>query len=316
MNVFYGSRASGLLYRFVKNNPLGYYILPANVCPVVPLTIKKAGADVIFVDISRESLLIDYNQCEKLISYNNNCVGVVVVATYGCYHGSWEIVSELKKKHSNILVIEDRCLSIPSDVNYLHGDVDLVLYSSGYAKVCDIGYGGIALTTSNLSRVQDLPFEDLDYEELCEKYKYCFEHNLLMEDYNGLNWLDTTLLDDKQSDEYKLALNKNLNNVLSHKASINNIYKNRLPSNVSLGNDWNIWRYNIMVKSKRIILREIFNRGLFASTHYQPSALLFGSTEYPNAHALYDRVINLFNDKYIRQDQALEICDIINKYNK
>lgn len=45
-------RASTVLYKFLISNCRGYsFILPANVCPVVPLTFIKANIDFVFVDI-------------------------------------------------------------------------------------------------------------------------------------------------------------------------------------------------------------------------------------------------------------------------
>ncbi|MFZ2800660.1 MAG: hypothetical protein WAZ30_10580, partial [Syntrophorhabdus sp.] len=57
--MIFANRASGILYWFLKAYPEGTYILPANICPVVPLTFRKAGVEFELLDINPGNLCLD-----------------------------------------------------------------------------------------------------------------------------------------------------------------------------------------------------------------------------------------------------------------
>ena len=66
MQIIQAPRASAILYNFLKGqantNP---WLLPANICPIVPITFFKAGIPIEFVDISAETLHMDLEQAEE-----------------------------------------------------------------------------------------------------------------------------------------------------------------------------------------------------------------------------------------------------------
>ena len=313
MITYYSNRACGILFNFIKNNPSGYYILPANICPVVPLTIIKAGSQVLFVDISTKTLQIDPNACESFIN-KYNVVGVVVVATYGNYNYSYNIVEKLRSFKSDILIIEDRCLCAPLDQTNLNPSVDLVLYSTGYAKVLDLGYGGIGLTNKEFISVEIIDYKEEDYHTLDSLYKDSFKRKIQLNCYEQLNWLDTSMLAEDAARALENDISIKLDKSLEHKRLINNIYNDLLPDSIKFQDSFNLWRYNIKIDNSDLIIREIFNQNLFVSKHYQPSSQLFKDQQYVNAESLYDNVINLFNDFHITEHQAISICHIINKF--
>ena len=313
MRTYYSNRACGILFNFIKSNPLGYYILPANICPVVPLTIIKAGAKVLFVDISTKTLQIDPNQCELVIN-KYNVVGVVVVATYGNYEFSYNIVEKLISIKSDILIIEDRCLCAPLDKSNLNPCVDLVLYSTGYAKVLDLGYGGIGLTATELIPFEILDYKEEDYHTLESLYKDSFKRKTQFNCFEQLNWLDTSMLGIDAAKSLENDIYIKLDKALDHKRLINSIYNDLLPDSIKFHSGFNLWRYNIKIENSDLIIKEIFKQNLFASKHYQPSSQLFQDQHYINAESLYNDVINLFNDSHITEHQAISICHIINKY--
>ena len=50
--ITFANRASAVLFGYLKSGEFKKpFLLPANVCPVVPLSMMKAGVDYEFVDI-------------------------------------------------------------------------------------------------------------------------------------------------------------------------------------------------------------------------------------------------------------------------
>jgi len=293
-------RACGLLYRFVRQYR-GVYLLPANVCPVVPLTLCTAGVPFEFVDINPETLCIDEHTClEKMKS--DLYAGVICVRTYGYVYNAdkfFEVVHQLGKK-----VIDDRCLCMP-ELDLEDAKADMVLYSTGYAKYVDLGEGAFAYLQDNTS----LTDETLDYKgiDIEEYYKPLFHGGKKFTMIpNG--WLDIQL---GMSSDYFDRIHESLTKVVEHKQRINDIYQNNLPSSMCMASDKQNWRFNIRVNDKARLLRAIFDSGGFASSHYQPSSRLFTDERFVNAEKLYGEVINLFNDKYISVEQATSITNII-----
>jgi len=63
------------------------------------------------------------------------------------------------------------------------------------------------------------------------------------------------------------------------------------------------------VDNKDVILKKIFDGGLFASSHFKP---LGENVElFPVATRLQDRVINLFNDLDFTEKKAIAISKLI-----
>ena len=63
------------------------------------------------------------------------------VRGYGNNLGNKNIFQSVKDINKNIRLIDDRCLSIPS-FNVEHNFQDLTLFSTGYSKFIDYGWGG------------------------------------------------------------------------------------------------------------------------------------------------------------------------------
>lgn len=293
-------RACGLLYRFVRQYK-GVYLLPANVCPVVPLTLCSAGVPFEFVDINPTTLCIDESTClEKL--KGQSYAGIIFVRTYGYIYDAnsfIDAVHEYGKK-----VIDDRCLCIP-DLNLVSAAADMVLYSTGYAKCVDIGGGAFAYLDENIQlSSEDLAYGGVDIENV---YKPLLSSRKKVSILPH-GWLDIEL---GQSDIYFDTISRELPLALLHKNQINQIYKSILPKYICMDDTWQNWRFNIRVDDKEKLLKLIFDQGCFASSHYQPSSILFTETSYLNADCLFNQVVNLFNDKYISEDHAIKIAEII-----
>lgn len=80
--ISFANRASAVLYGFLKSKSFkGPFLIPANVCPVVPLTMMKAGVDFEFVDIDERHKMSKSMALEKVSS--GKYAGLLFVHSYG-----------------------------------------------------------------------------------------------------------------------------------------------------------------------------------------------------------------------------------------
>ncbi len=310
--IITANRASAILYRFIISVQKGTYILPANICPIVPLTFIKAEIPFEFVDIDRHTLCMDEVQViQKLVSKEDCYSGIVFVRTYGYQYDTSKFFAKVKEIDPEIKIIDDKCLCLP-DFEEIGQHIDLELFSTVYAKPVDLGFGGYGKINGNIQLKQfDLKSSEESYEQLENQYKTCFKENKKIQKPVE-NWLSLADIDISHK-EYFEKLNSALSEVKQKKHQINNIYKEKLKTGNQLKMEFNNWRFNIIVQRKDELLKNIFQAGLFASSHYQPANTLFDNGHYPISERLFSSIVNLFNDKYITEEQAEKICDVINK---
>jgi dTDP-4-amino-4,6-dideoxygalactose transaminase len=281
------NRASAVLYRFLISLPKGgKFILPVNICPIVSEVFEAAQKIVEFVDIDPETLCADEMAILQLIE-KEKYQGILLNHTYGVESNFSSFIAKIKLQN-DLIIIEDKCLCTPNlDVNE---DVDLTLFSTGYAKIIELDYGGGYGIIKNDFVLAERRAESLD---LGVKYGV-----LMLNDFD----IDVKkYFDDIKSYQEKIIL---------HKQKINAIYQSHL-SSVALEKKFNDWRYNILVKDKSVFLSQIFEAGLFASSHYEP--LNEDKRKYPNASRLYENVVNLFNDFHFTEKQAEKVSEIVSE---
>lgn len=145
MRYVYENRAALVLYKFLRSNPRdGDYLLPANVCPIVVAVFLKAQVPFRFLDISPKTLCLDFDLLDDLLrSGREPIAGVVYVATYGACLDLSARFAAIKDRSPGILIIDDRCLCEPRCEH--NPNANLTLYSTGYSKFVDLGFGGYGI---------------------------------------------------------------------------------------------------------------------------------------------------------------------------
>ena len=217
-----------------------------------------------------------YTWCieQSIVMSQLNCIaGLLYVHTYGIEDTPDEFFRQLKEYNPEIVIIDDRCLCQPSLSTHSHYS-DMELYSTGAKKFINLNGGGYSI----------------DNQRNMDK---------------GINDLIPSPQDGWQYDLNKLKAEKA--KVTVQKNKLNKIYSTNLPASIQLSDAYQQWRFNIMVDNKDEILKALFDNGLFASGHYKSQ-----SDSCPNAQYLYEHVINLFNDFYYTEEQAMRTCRIIN----
>ncbi len=313
MNLIQAPRASTILYNLLVSQPQAKpWLLPANICPIVPLTFMKARVPFELVDISPASLRMDLNEAEKRIR-RGDIGGLLFAHTYGDESTPDDFFALVKSLNPELLTVDDRCLCIPKFERI--SQADLVLFSTGYAKVVELEYGGYAFLRESVNyESSTLPFAPSSPAKLEAEYKAAIRERTRFH-YHDSDWLLTDF-DLPSWDEYRREIENKLDASLSHRKSLNEIYSSRLPKEIQLPGEYQTWRFNIRVKNQADVIKAVFEEQLFASTHYASLAGIMSEGNAPVAEALGGEIINLFNDHYFTPRMAERICEIIVKIAK
>jgi hypothetical protein len=303
-------RASAILYDLlVTRSDKRPFLLPANICPIVPIAFMKAGTDFEFVDIDPHTLGLDVNAARKQFE-TGRFGGVLYAHTYGEPSTPVDFFAGLKQHDPQSLIIDDRCLCIP-DLDPPDSPADVVLYSTGYGKVVDIGSGGYGFVTDEVGyQHHRLPFDAQALVDLERDYKQSIQANDRFA-YVDSDWLATET--DLTWDSYRARIASALTPTQVHRETLNEIYAARLPREIQLPDAYQQWRFNIRVHNQQEIIDEVFASELFVSAHYASLAGIMAEGRCDHAEELAATVVNLFNDHHFTPEMAGRVCDAIVK---
>jgi hypothetical protein len=310
MQIIQAPRASAILYNLLKNqdnsNP---WLLPANICPIVPITFFKAGVPFEFVDISAATLHMDLEQARGRLE-RGSYGGILYAHTYGEPSTPEDFFQQVKSRFPNLLLVDDRCLCVPGLHPPQESFADVVLYSTGYAKIVTLNFGGYAFLKGNVPyQPEHLPFDPQAHEVIEKGYKQAV-YNQTPYVYTDNDWLQTDA-DLPAWYDYRQQIESGLKSSLKHRAAINEIYARRLPLEIQLPENYQSWRFNLRLKNKERVLEAVFAAGLFASSHYASLAGIMAPGWCAQAEALAKEIVNLFNDHHFDPQKAEQVCAVI-----
>lgn len=305
MTVF-ESRASSILYNLLLSlEDERPFLLPANVCPIVPLTFRKAGRRFSFVDIGGPDLAMDPEQClDRLRGSREGFAGVLYVRTYGMEGDADSFFRAARELRPDLLWIDDKCLCRPDcGGERLSPCADATLFSTGRAKHVDLGFGGFAHLGERVPyRRQSGRCEEAALDEIERNVKQAVAYGVPFEGGEG-DWLD--LSEPGLSWEaYERSVLATLQDVDEHQRRLNAIYTSAFPEEIRLPERFQSWRFHILVPEPDRLVERLFSAGLFASRHYAPLGRSFGEGRFPVAERLHSKVVNLFNDRYFDEERA------------
>lgn len=310
MQILQAPRASAILYNLIKSRfDTRPWLLPANICPIVPITFLKANVSFKLVDISAQTLHMDLEQAEAQIR-TRRFGGLLYAHTYGEASTPNDFFHQIKSEDESILIVDDRCLCRPEVQPDAENLADVQLYSTGYAKILDLGLGGFAFVSEGVPyRSVHLPFDPLAQDRIEGQYKQAIRDATAFA-YEDCNWLQTDAVLPTW-EEYRRQIEDGLTFSMSHRSKLNRIYASRIPQELQLPDAYQNWRFNIRVENKAQMLKAIFEAGLFASSHYASLAGIMVEGRCPQAEALHNAVINLFNDHHFDEAKAERACEVI-----
>ena len=189
MKIIQAPRASAILYNvLISLKQARPWLMPANICPMVPITFMKAKVPFVLVDISAQSLHMDLEHAGALIE-SRDFAGLLYAHTYGDESTPDEFFRFAKSIDPGLIIVDDRCLCIP--VFETTSPADVVLFSTGYAKIIELEFGGYALMSDGVEyQPVSLPFHQEDHAQLEEQYKIAVKERRPFE-YRDSDWLMT-----------------------------------------------------------------------------------------------------------------------------
>lgn len=140
-----GRAALYLILKVLKKiNKKNTVIIPAYICPTVPLAIARADLNVRVCDISKSSFDFDYSQLSKIVGDETLCIILAHLAGFSCnLDGALEAVGG-----DNTLIVEDCAQSMGAE--YKGKKVGLLgsfgFFSLGRGKGMTTYSGGIIIT--------------------------------------------------------------------------------------------------------------------------------------------------------------------------
>jgi hypothetical protein len=192
-----------------------------------------------------------------------------------------------------------------------------MLFSTGYAKYVDAGTGGYAFIRDVLTYGrQPVHYDVADKAALDEKMRSAVKKQTrLSPSVFSSDWLSGAGNNDA-GDEYFAKIAPLVRLSERQKEKINSAYGSMFAKDYCLPDEYNHWRFNILVNEPEKLLKEIFTAGLFAGRHYCPidRYILTPDARFPAAERLYRHVINLFNDRYFSVNQAEMTGAIVKKH--
>ena len=293
----------------------GPFLVPANVCPVVPLTFLTVKRALEFIDIDENDLCMDRRLVTARLSRQPSVAGILFVRTYGVERDLTETFVGWKRAAPGALIIDDRCLCRPEcEPRDLQG-ADAALFSTGYGKYVDLGFGGFAYLAAGVDYARKPgAFVPEDSARLMQLYKSHIARGSVLRSAGGTDplgrWIPSEPLAISDA-EYLRRVRERLESIPAGKARVNDIYRHAIPSCLQLGPEFATWRFQIRVPGKRALLSRLFEAGHFASDHYYPASRLFADQLCPRAEDLYEDVVNLFNDRTTTPAQAAAVADLV-----
>ena len=308
MKTIISSRASTILYNWLKTNNISYdVIIPANICETVPAVYMKSGINITWLDISNKDWNISKKEVLSLIKDRN------YILHYNHTYGKVDPDAEgffvlIKAINPKTIIVDDKCLCVP-EVNGYESVADLTLFSTGPKKIVDLGYGGFAYTINKYGYKKHIKkFSTVDLETFEQHVKLrhqkvdSVDQNIMKAD-----WIEE--FDDRYSvKKYFSNIEEKYKAVLAHKNKINEIYKDLEKYSLGIAE----WRYNILANNKDECINALFNAGCYCSGHYMSLGNgYFFNKRTPNANYLYEHVVNLFNDFYIDENTATKCVEVL-----
>jgi hypothetical protein len=285
----YEARAAAILYNLLlSRGDRRPFLLPANVCPIVPATFREAGQPFHLVDIADPGLSLDEDRCLELVrSGPEGFAGVLFVRTYGNEETDpAPFFQALKEVRPDLLTIDDKCLCRPDlEGGGVSPAADVTLYSTGGRKHVDLGLGGFAHLAEGVPYRRHAAGEEGD-------------------------WLDLSgpIL---PREEYRQRVRAALAEADGHKSRVNAVYEEALPTEVCLAPAFQGWRFNLLVPEPDRLIERLFAAGLFASRHYAPLGGVSGRGGFPGAERLHAQVVNLFNDRHFDEERARRAAEAV-----
>ena len=330
------SRAATGIYLILKSLGIeGKKVLfPANICYAAIYPAVYAGNEPVFCDVDAGSGNLTLSLIEGMVNTTSEIVVLVLPHMYG---NPVEEIKEIKDfciRHG-ILLIEDCASAMGASIEgeNVGRFGDYVIYSTGYAKTVDVGFGGIIASDHELDEMQkmykQLPMQSKQSERNQEFFSKLYrlirnekKQTLAPFLYNGLyeNVKDMYVYQIEPEKEKAIidALFRLEDEIVIRRENYE-LYNRLIKENdcikkYAFTEGAVPWRYNLLVLANRKeLIAYSLEKGLPISDWYPDVTEIFGVTEiFPNTKSMEEKIINF--PLNIDREKIQMICSTVNAF--
>ena len=330
-NHLYVGRGSTAIYLILKTNiSEKEVILPANICYAAIYPVIYSNNIPIFVDINKKTNNMDYDEVIKKITPNTGAI--IYPYMYGNIDCDIIKIKEYCNKH-NILLIEDCASAMGAYIEGIPvGSIgDYSVFSTGHAKIVDVGNGGLILSDNLLLKIEEennkLSLFNEEKENKIQSFSKTYrilrnsddidkQKDFFSNDYHDLFIYRN---DDDFVDRIKDGIN-DLSNIIDSRNSkydlfVKSIHKTDDFEIMELGEGSVAWRFSIIIYDilkRKELISKLLQSNLFVSDWYPNLGKIFDGGTYPNANYIEKRILNF--SIIDSDDNILKVCNIINDF--
>lgn len=150
------SRASTGIYLILRTHcRVGEKILvPANLCYAGIFPAVYVGMEILFCDVDKEYGNVTFETFKN--AYTCGVKAAIVPHMYGQPVKDMEAIAEFCREH-DILLIEDCASAMRARADYPLGRMgDYTVYSMGYSKTVELGYGGLICSDRPMTEIEEI----------------------------------------------------------------------------------------------------------------------------------------------------------------
>lgn len=276
-------------------------------------SIKYTGADPVFVDVCRDTYVMDVNKIEELITPKTKAI--MPVHIYG-YPVDMDKLCELAKKY-NLYIIEDATEALGTTYKgKMVGNIgDIGCFSFNGNKLITTGAGGM-LVTNNIEVAKRAKY-------LSNQTKTILENGAMYHEEIGFNFRMPNVLAAmgvaqlEMVPEYLNYKRKNAKLYNELLSGIDGIELVKQDDNI----DNSYWLYSILVTEKFKVSRDelikilkdngIASRPFFMLVHKMKPYLKCKHGDMTNSEYLEEHGINLPSSVSLKEDEIIKICEVI-----
>ncbi len=308
-----GTGALTLALKVVGIQPGHEVIIPSLTFVATANAIKYFGAEPVFVDVIRDTCVINENLIENLISDKTRAI--MPVHLYG-QPSNMEKINSIARKY-NLFVIEDATESLGSIYNGSHTGTlgDIGCFSFNGNKIITTGAGGMLVTNNE-------NFGDFA-KHLSSQARTILENGGFYHDEIGYNFRMPNLLA-----AMGVAQLENLNHFINIKIKNAKLYRTLLSNIPGISfikdadgvNNVN-WLFSILIEKNFPLSRDelikklnengIQSRPFFYPLHKMKPFIKSRTTNMTITNELYNIGINLPSSVSLRDEDIVQICNVI-----
>lgn len=276
-------------------------------------TIKYVGADPVFVDVCRDTWVMDENKIEELITPKTKAI--LPVHIYG-NPVNMDKIMDIAKKY-NLFVIEDATESLGAiykgEKSGTIGDIGCFSFNGN--KLITTGAGGM-LVTGN---------KDLEKraKHLSTQTKTVLENGAFYHEEIGYNFRMPNILAAMGCAQLE-KIEEYINAKLEHATEYNNLLKNVKGINIPLQKDDTInvnWLYSILIEDDFHLTRDVLinklkengiqSRPFFMPVHNMPPYINCKCGDMSVTNSIWAKGINLPSSVDLKKEDIEKICKVI-----